>query len=170
MKMSAARCLVTTALLICIADHGQAAGWHTYSNPRFGTTADVPSDWRAGRPPENGDGLKFTSPDGSASIDVYGFLQSWATIDEAFAALETPGQGETITYKHRGPRSIVVSGTVGARIYYTKSILSCRDNVWNTVRIEYPAAHKQQFDAVVTHVAASLRSGHSEQVAECNRP
>jgi len=47
--------------------------------------------------------------------------------------------------------------------------LSCRDNVWNSVRIEYPAARKETFDSLVKHVADSLRSGHSFQVAECNK-
>ena len=82
---------------------------------------------------------------------------------------ETPSEGETITYKHREPRSIVISGTRGDRIYYAKSMLSCRDNVWNSVRIEYPAARKETFDSLVKHVADSLRSGHSFQVAECNK-
>jgi hypothetical protein len=37
------------------------------------------------------------------------------------------------------------------------------------VRIEYPAAGKEAFDSLVTHVAGSLHSGHSYQVAECNK-
>jgi serine/threonine-protein kinase len=147
----------------------RAESWRTYSNERFGTTADVPFDWRPGPPPENGDGLVFTSPDGQASIAVYGSLHVWDTIDQAVAMFETPSEGETITYKRREPRSIVISGTRSDRIYYAKSILSCRDNVWNSMRIEYPAARKEAFDLLVKHVAGSLRSGHSYQVAECNK-
>ena len=64
---------------------------------------------------------------------------------------------------------VVVSGTKGDSIFYRKSILSCRDQVWNSVSIEYPAAEKKAFDAIVTHVAGSLKAGQSEQVAECNR-
>jgi serine/threonine-protein kinase len=146
-----------------------AESWRTYSNERFGTTAQVPTDWRPGRPPDNNDGLVFTSPDGQASIAVYGSLHVWDTIDQAVAIFETPGDGETITYKHRAPRSIVISGIRGDQIYYAKSILSCRDNVWNSVRIEYPAARKEAFDGLVTYVASSLHSGRSYQVAECNK-
>ena len=30
-----------------------AESWRIYSNARFGTTAEVPADWRPGRPPDN---------------------------------------------------------------------------------------------------------------------
>ena len=32
--------------------------------------------------------------------------------------------------------------------------------VWNSVSIEYPAAEKKAYDALVTHVAGSLKRGH----------
>ena len=146
-----------------------AAAWQTYVNERFGSTADVPTGWQAGTPPENGDGLTFTAPDGQATIAIFGSLNVWEKPDEAFAAHETPDEGETITYKHRDKRGTVVSGVKGDRIFYRKAILSCRGQVWNNVAIEYPAAQKQAFDPVVTHVAGSLRAGKSLQVEECNR-
>ena len=146
-----------------------AAGWQTYVNERFGSTADVPTGWHAGTPAENGDGLTFTAPDGQATIAIFGSLNVWEKPDEAFAAHETPDEGETITYKHRDKRGTVVSGVKGDRIFYRKAILSCRRQVWNNVAIEYPAAQKQAFDPVVTHVAGSLRAGKSLQVEECNR-
>ena len=152
-----------------LAGVATAAGWQTYVNDRFGATADVPPDWRAGTPPENGDGLEFSAPDGQASLIVSGSLNIWDTLDEAFASYATPSEGETITYQHRDKQSIVISGTKGDRIFYRRSILSCRDQVWNSIAIEYPAAQKKAFDAIVTRVAASLRSGRSLQVAECNR-
>jgi hypothetical protein len=65
-----------------------AESWRIYSNARFGTTAEVPADWRPGRPPDNIDGLVFTSPDGQASIAVYGSLHMWDTIDQAVAILK----------------------------------------------------------------------------------
>jgi hypothetical protein len=161
--------LIVIPLLTCLAALGHAESWRVYSNERFGTTADVPADWRAGSSPENSDGLRFTSPDGQASIAIYGGLHIWDSVDEKAAIIEQPKEGETITYKHREPRAIVVSGTRGDRIFYLKSILSCRDNVWNSVRIEYPSSRKQAFDALVVHVAGSLRAGRSWQVAECNK-
>jgi len=49
---------------VLAATPAPAQDWRTYVNPRFGATADVLRDWRAGQPPENGDGLQFTSPTG----------------------------------------------------------------------------------------------------------
>ena len=157
------------AALMLLSTAALAGLWKTYVNERFGATADVPATWQAGTPPENGDGLEFTSPDGQASIIVSGMLNIDDTLAEAFASREEAFDGETITYKHRDKHSVVVSGTKDDSIFYRKSILACRNQVWDSVSIEYPAAEKKAFDAIVTHVAGSLKAGQSEQVAECSR-
>jgi len=144
-----------------------APQYRTYANARFGTTADVPADWKADPPPENGDGLRFWSPDQRASITVSGSLHVYDTIDEAMKIYEEPGKGETVTYRHREPRVLVVSGTRGDTIFYARHILSCGDQIWNNVYLEYPAAEKAAYDALVTHVARSLRPGRSGQVPRC---
>jgi hypothetical protein len=167
--MTMPRLLTALAALVVLSSGAHAGLWQTYVNDRFGSTAEIPATWHAGTPPENGDGLEFTSPDGQASIIVSGMLNIDDTIDAAFASREEPGDGETITYRHRDKRGLVVSGTKGDRIFYRKSILSCHDQVWNSVSIEYPAAQKKAFDPIVAEVARSLKPGRSQQVAECNR-
>jgi hypothetical protein len=127
--------------------------YRTYHNERYGVSADVPRDWKAGRPPDNGDGLKFTSPDGAATILVYGGYRLADTVAEALNSELAADEGETITYQTRAPRMAVISGMRGQTIFYRKVVVSCRDQV----SIEYPSARKQQFDALVSHVAASLR-------------
>jgi len=134
-------------------------GYRSYHNDRFGVTADVPRDWRAGREPDNNDGLKFTSPDGTAAITVSGGYRMADSVAEALTSEQAPDEGETVTYQTRGPRMAVLSGMRGPTIFYRKVVLSCKDQVMNRVSIEYPAARKQQFDALVTHVAASLQGG-----------
>jgi hypothetical protein len=47
-----------------------AVSWLTYANGRFGAIAAYPSDWKAGDPPYNDDGLSFTSPDGAGKISI----------------------------------------------------------------------------------------------------
>jgi hypothetical protein len=84
------------------------------------------------------------------------------------AILERPNEGEQITYRHRETRLLVISGLKRDRIFYRKSILSCRDTVWNSVAIEYPSARKDAFDGLVAQVAKSLKPGRSEEVAACN--
>ena len=44
-------------------------------------------------------------------------------------------------------------------IFYKKSLLTCKGQVWNNLVIEYPAARKKQFDELVAHVAGSLKGG-----------
>jgi serine/threonine-protein kinase len=144
-----------------------AQGWRTYVNGRFGTTAQVPADWRPGREPENGDGLAFTAPDGEASITVSGGLHVFDTVGEAMDIVAEPNAGETVTYRRRDRRAVTVSGTRGDRIFYRRSILSCHDTVWNTVQIEYPAARKAAFDPLVARVARSLRQGRGAQAEGC---
>jgi serine/threonine-protein kinase len=159
--------LLLTPVALLLATSALAQDWRVYSNPRFGTRAEVPRDWTMGPAPENDDGRVFTSPDGSASITVYGSLHVFDSIDEAMKIFEAPKDGETLTYAQRGPRAITVSGTRGERIFYRRAILTCRDQVWNGIAIDYPAARKQEFDALVTRVAKSLRGGQGWQVKNC---
>jgi hypothetical protein len=139
--------------------------YRTYHNERFGVSADVPRDWRAGPPPENGDGLKFTSPDGAATLIVSGSYRMADTVAEALNGEQAADEGETITYQTRGPRMAVISGMRGQTIFYRKAVVSCKDQVMNHVSIEYPLARKQQFDALVSHIAASL---HGIDAGPCN--
>jgi serine/threonine-protein kinase len=159
--------LAAIALVALAAAATAAPQYRTYVNERFGTTADVPADWTADPPPENGDGLRFRSPDGHASIAVYGHLNVADTVEDAMTEYEAPGRDETITYRHRERRAVVVSGTRGDTIFYSRHVLSCGDEIWNSVHLEYPAAEKAAFDALVTHVARSLRPGPSWQVSRC---
>jgi hypothetical protein len=139
--------------------------YRSYHNERFGVSADVPRDWRAGRPPDNGDGLKFTSPDGTATLIVSGGYRIAASVAEALNSEQAADEGETVTYQTRAPRMAVISGMRGATVFYRKVVVSCKDQVMNHVSIEYPLARKQQFDALVAHVAASL---HGIEAGPCN--
>lgn len=142
--------------------------YRNYRNARFGVSADVPSDWKAGREPDNHDGLVFSSPDGAATIIVSGILNADdAPAHEVMADEQRPEQDETVTYQKASARQAVISGTHGDMIFYRKAILSCGDQVINHLSIEYPAAQKQAFDALVSHVAASMRSSPGEQISKC---
>ena len=150
-------------LTLTLALPAQAAPAYTaYFNERFGTTADRPADWKAGRAPENGDGLRFVSPDGKAFVSISGSFQAFDTVGE-YLDIVAQEKGAKITLEKRGPRSLVQSGVRGEVIFYKKSLLTCKDQVWNNLVIEYPAARKQEFDALVTHVAASLKGGPGYQ-------
>jgi hypothetical protein len=154
---SKAKFLASIGIVLVVASSARAESWRSYHNDRFGVTADVPADWKMEPPPANDDGRDFTSPDGRATITVSGIFAINGAEEELASRLE-PGQGETITYKKRRSDWIVVSGTKGDRIFYRKTLLSCGD-VANDLSIEYPAAEKQKYDALVAHAAASLKPG-----------
>ena len=147
-----------------IAGAASAETWRTYVNPRFGVSAQVPSDWTMGPEPVDGDGRVFTAPDGSAEITVSGIL-STSSRDQEFAIMTAANPGETITYKAVRGAVVVVSGTRAGTIFYRKSVLHCA--IWNDVSIEYPAREKSKYDALVVHVAASLEPGRGDAEAPC---
>src|SRR5271155_2827690 len=90
--------------------------YRTYHNERFGVSADVPRDWRAGRPPDNGDGVKFTSPDGTATLTISGGYRMADSVAEALNSEQAADEGETVTYQTRAPRMAVISGMRGQTI------------------------------------------------------
>ena len=155
-------CYPFVAAAMSCATQTSAQAWKTYHNQRFGTTADAPANWQTDPPPTNGDGLTFKAPDGSARLLIYGGLHIWHTVAEGMAIYETPQDNKTVTYKHREARSVTVSGTKEDLIFYEKHMLSCGDQIWNSIYLEYPAVRKKEFDALVTHVANSLRPGPSD--------
>jgi serine/threonine-protein kinase len=162
------RTVASIVILFFCAVAVHAESFQVYSNPRFGATAEVPSDWRADPPPENGDGLVFRSPDGQASITISGVLNIADSVAEAMKTEEQPSEGETITYHQHGRRMVVVSGLRGDKIFYRKSLLVCRDQIWNHLWLEYPVAQKAEYDALVARIARSLHfSGVSAQIPNC---
>ena len=150
--------LLLASIAILLAGGARAESWRSYHNERFGTTADAPANWTMGPEPENDDGREFTSPDQHAQLTISGIFANVDANDELASRLEA-GQGETITFKKRQGKWVVVSGTKGDRIFYRKTLLSCGDQVANDLFIEYPAAEKEKYDALVAHVTASIRPG-----------
>jgi hypothetical protein len=160
--------LIPVTIIVALAASPlRAETWTSYRNERFGTIADVPAKWVSEPPPVNGDGLAFDAPDHAARLTISGAFNAWDSLDEGMEVYGAPPEGGTVTYKHREGRSLTVSGTKGDRIFYSKHILSCRDQVWNSAYLEYPAARKKEFDAIVAHVAHSLQTSTGGQVESC---
>jgi len=120
---------ILLAFAVCVGASGVLAKglWRSYYNDRFGVTADTPSEWKMGPAPENNDGRVFTSPDGSATITISGSFSVLSYDEEV--AIKTAPDGGVVSYKKIKPRLVVVSGTKGDRIFYSKSILSCGDTI-----------------------------------------
>src|ERR1700742_2793487 len=88
------------ASMVALSPVSAEQDYRNYGNARFGVSADVPSNWKAGREPDNNDGLVFSSPDGSATITVSGILNADSEPASAVMAEEQrAGDGETVTYR-----------------------------------------------------------------------
>jgi hypothetical protein len=70
--------MIRLLIFVALCLWGRAAlaqeQWDTYSNPRFGATAEYPADLFTVQepPPENGDGQTFHTADGRAELTIYG--------------------------------------------------------------------------------------------------
>jgi hypothetical protein len=152
--------LVLTATLTSAA---LAAEWRTYVNDRFGATADIPAYYKEGEAPANDDGRRFTSPEGDATIAIWGSLAA-SLEDESFAQYAerlvsyAKQDGWDISYTAGKKDWYAFSGTKGDQIVFEKIIQACDGQIANHVRLEYPASRKKEFDAIVGHVTKSLRS------------
>ncbi|MFZ5674919.1 MAG: hypothetical protein ACOZAM_18345 [Pseudomonadota bacterium] len=151
--------LVLTAVLTGSA---MAAEWRTYVNERFGAAADIPADYREGEAPTNDDGRRFTSPEGDATIAVWGSLaslegESFQQYAEQLIGYDKE-DGWEISYTAGKQDWYAFSGTKGDQIVFEKLIQACDGQIANHVRLEYPASRKAAFDAIVSHVTKSLRS------------
>lgn len=148
-----------------LAVSAAADNWLTYRNDRFGTTIDYPDRFKAEPPPDNDDGRTFTSADGATFL-VYASLN----VDEFTLAqfqdfeLKNLDHGQVVTYNAHGDNWFVISGTNGANIFYERHVLSHRGELTENFSIEYPAAAKQDYDAIVARMAKSLRPGKGFQL------
>ena len=165
--MISRRALLASAVVTLPGSAVAQENWATYRNSRFGTTIEYPARFRPGRPPENNDGLSFTAADG-ASLSV------WASLNvsehdvaglEAFLR-ENLKADERVTYRAAGKNWLVLSGTRGERIFYTRYAFSHRNEIVNAFEISYPATLAARYDPIVARIARSLRSGTGYQTPE----
>jgi serine/threonine-protein kinase len=162
--MISRRVLLSAALVALPSIARAQEAWTTYRNTRFGTSIEYPARFRAGRPPENNDGLSFTAADG-ATLSVWGSLN---VEEHDIAGLEAflrenPQAGEQITYRASGANWLVLSGTRGERVFYQRHLISHRGEIINAFAISYPAAFRGTYDPIVGRLSRSLRPGGGYQ-------
>ncbi len=157
---AAAAVIQATAVPPTLADD-----WRTYQNDRYGTTIDYPNIFNAGRPPDNNDGLAFTSADG-AKFSVFA---SFNALDFDLAGfkdfiVKNLEAGELITYQAEGKDWFVISGTKGADgIFYERHLLSHGKELTEGFVMSYPASLKQKYDPIVARMSKSFRPGKGFQ-------
>jgi hypothetical protein len=147
-------------LLLCFCAVSVAqTKFKTYTNQRFFFTVDYPSTFRMSPPDFDGDGRIFTSQDKKVEIRAWGGYNAlFHTLKEEFD-FEAKDLGAQITYQHMGKNWFVISGICNGKIIYQKTLLRKeRDvDIFYTLRIEYPAANRNEYDPIIGHIQHSLR-------------
>ncbi|PQV63352.1 hypothetical protein B1R32_1127 [Abditibacterium utsteinense] len=144
---------------LCFCQNARAQDvYRTYHNARFGTLVRYPANLVAPQPESaNGDGRKFVSRDGQIELTVYGFnnaMNRTATGEMNRAIRDWKRDTARLTYYKAGRDWFVLSGYLGADIFYEKTLL--RRGVFHTLIWQYPKVLKKRLDASVSRSAASF--------------
>jgi hypothetical protein len=130
----------------------QRAAYWTYSNARYRFSISYPGDLLVPQgESDNGDGQKFVSRDGSASLTAFGSNRLDRSLQAEFRSAQ---ENRNVTYKVLKRDMFVVSGTENGKIFYQKTLL--RGDVFKTFIIEYDEQERGVYDAVTTRVARSF--------------
>ena len=141
--------LITTSL------SAQTQELRSFVEPKFGTSALVPGNWRSEPIKQAGvSGRYFYSQDGETWLAVFGRTVAPGVNARTLAT----ASDETVTYSADGARWFVRSGLRQERIFYRRALFSCRGRVAHLIAFEYPASRKREHDRLVTVVSRSLNS------------
>jgi len=153
---------VLAGLLIVTSTQAMADSWKLYVNARYGTVAEYPADrFRAGRPPDNGDGQSFTAKDG-AKLAIFAGLNVDNDTPAAYEQFLRSGGSDyqNVTYRAAGENWLVLSGYRGDTIFYEKYIFTKGQDidVIHGLVVSYPRAAKAVYDPIVARMAQSLHA------------
>lgn len=131
--------------------------WRRYLVAETGAGVDLPRDLfsREAGKPEKGFGGRFLTSDGRANLTVQSTGNDSNDTPSAFLARMRPPSD--IIYRRVTGKFFVVSSVRNGLVWYDRCNFA-RQNV-TCVLINYPAAEKKRWDAVVTRISNSLSKG-----------
>ncbi|MBR0824925.1 hypothetical protein JQ596_05210 [Bradyrhizobium manausense] len=133
-----------------------AETWMNYRIPDTGGSVDIPSSvFTEDGGQMDGGGLRLRRADGQAVLSVQSTPIEPGVSPAAFLASKNPPAG--IIYKRVTPRFFVVSSIKRDKIWYNRCNFG--GGYAQCVLINYPAAEKRQWDAIVTRISHSLSGG-----------
>jgi ADP-heptose:LPS heptosyltransferase len=156
------RPLIIFAVILALAGFALAQQkYEKFTNDRFFFVVVYPPDLLKMQPlPDNDDGATFLYSDGFVEMRAWGqYNAEKKTLkDKYLVALK--GFDTKPSYMVLGPSSFVASGIKDDKIEYVKTLYKRTDKlgVFYTLTITYPAAEREKYDAIVTHIANSFRT------------
>jgi len=157
---------VILLLLAAAFAGGAPAGYATYQNTRFGFSVEYPKAVLLPQgEADNGDGQQFESRDKRFRLAVWaGFNVLEKSVAEVCKdGIRAEKSGTRVTYQVVKSDWYVYSGIAGEDIVYQKGIL--RGDTFTTLRLQYPMAEKEKWDADVKRIVASLSATSPEAVS-----
>jgi hypothetical protein len=148
-----APCLSAAVILLGFVPQLALAGdteWRRYTIPNTGTSVDMPVSIFTS---DGGTGRKFFTEDRRADLTVQSVANPASASPATFLAKMQPPAG--IIYKRVTSDFFVVSSIRNDRIWYNRC--NRGSGSMNCVMINYPAAEKRQWDAVVTRISKTLK-------------
>jgi hypothetical protein len=131
----------------------QGANYRTYSNARYGFSIAYPAGILIPQgESDNGDGQRFASRNGSASLVAFGENRLDRSLADEFRSAQ---ENRSVTYKVLRRDMFVVSGFGNGKIFYQKTLL--RGGSFKTFVIEYDEGERATFDPITSRIAASFR-------------
>ncbi len=143
------------ALIFTVSTTVALAANRTYVNPRFGTTITYPDAIFTKVEPDaaNGDGRKWTAPDG-ATLTVWGQNNTLDFTPETIADFVAKEVDE-VTYRKVGSRWMVVSGFDKGDAFYHRAEFGS-GGVIHSMELRYSANLRQHYDRLAGIIADSL--------------
>ncbi|BCH22730.1 hypothetical protein [Mesorhizobium sp. L-8-3] len=138
---------------------GRTAEWDRYKNGRYAYSIDMPPGFSEIVEADNGDGGKAHSAKGDAELVVWGTILTDLTLREDVTQriLSDEEEGWKLAYSGGNDAGWNWSATREGRILYARAVPLCADEA-AYFRLEYPAADRKAFDAVVERLVRSFGS------------
>ena len=128
-------------------------GYKRYKNDRYGFSIDFPENFVANKPPVNGDGLSFTSPDSRTVLSLSGGNNSGIKLKEY---LQIASRGKNVN-SVSGDDWFVVNWKENGNITYCKMFVGSSSH--NSFTITYPEDQKKAYDAIVSNLESTFKPG-----------
>jgi outer membrane biosynthesis protein TonB len=138
------------------------ARWTVFVEPSLGTRMDLPSavfataDGAAYR----GVGRQFKTADGRAAVAIYSQRNNQRDTPASYLRKNFSFPRTTVTYERVTRDFFAVSGVRDDKIFYSRCNVSATGGTLHCFDMQFPAAEKAAWDAIVTRMSRSLRPLH----------
>ncbi|WP_323035903.1 hypothetical protein [Pararhodobacter sp.] len=138
-----------------------------YENARFGTRIRYPEGhFVAQPPPENGDGLRFLTPDGATGFAVFGQhdIHEFSPEESLYEAL-VAGRYDQIPMQRILPSGYEFTAERGEQVVHRRHLIDAHNGVIHVFEGFYPISRADGIGPLMAQIAGSLEGPQSAAVA-----